>query len=433
MASSKKMIILPFDGLKTGEQVLTDAEKVLAEPGTSGLVGYAKTNDVLFVPDMSSPALVKAIMNLPSKPEIMLDTKSADVWGTVKNIGTHFADCPPAIMTIYSNVNGMGFVQLRRVLPRTKLALVSALTDSTPDQIVRQYGHFPDTKILHDVRCKQREYEEAIELLKKKGEDVSNLPPLAFDAIVCSPLELEFLSTMFGYRYWFIVPGIRDIWMEVGQQARSTGVLKAIRMGATLVVMGAQMTKGNSAKGVSAEESRRLTAVEISKADIIEVVPDHIATLFNCDGYYASPKDATGRRLGPLVGYAGKYDLPDGSRRNYVGETYYNFAKAEQHPRVCDHYARDLAKMIRDNVGEIDVLIAAPMGGLYLTADTSRHLNCRRIFAEKKIIRLADESAGIKEESELIIKRHDIRLGDRVGVTEDVCNNFSTTSNTKSN
>lgn len=45
----------------------------------------------------------------------------------------------------------------------------------------------------------------------------------------------------------------------------------------------------------------------------------------------------------------------------------------------------------------------------------------------KKIIALADLGKGLKEKSELIIERHEIRQGDRVAILEDVCNNFSTT------
>jgi len=61
-----------------------------------------------------------------------------------------------------------------------------------------------------------------------------------------------------------------------------------------------------------------------------------------------------------------------------------------------------------------------------LAGAIGRHLNCRTIFAEKKVTALADPANGKKEESVQVIDRHEIKSGDNVIVVEDVCNNFST-------
>ena len=68
------------------------------------------------------------------------------------------------------------------------------------------------------------------------------------------------------------------------------------------------------------------------------------------------------------------------------------------------------------------------MGGLWFGADIARHLHCRRVMAEKKILALEDKSNGQKEKSTFIIKRHDIRPGDKIVLSEDVCHNFSSTN-----
>ncbi len=149
---------------------------------------------------------------------------------------------------------------------------------------------------------------------------------------------------------------------------------------------------------------------------------DPLVTLKSCDGYYECPKSTDGRRLGPLVGYAGKYKLDDGTERAYVGDVYYNFARAEQYPAVLDHFASKLSL----SISEANLIMGAPMGGILLAGAIGRHLNdVRVIFGEKKITAVA--TATSREESSLIIDRHEIRESDRVVLVEDICNNFSTT------
>ncbi len=143
-------------------------------------------------------------------------------------------------------------------------------------------------------------------------------------------------------------------------------------------------------------------------------------------GYYICPKNSQGERLGPLVGYAGKYEAPDGSKKAFVGDVYYNFAKMEVYPDIYGYYASNLANKVSDfPERKCDIVLGAPMGGIILASDMARFLNCRRIFAEKKVISAATNDK--REESILVIDRHDINFGDRVILAEDICNNFSTT------
>lgn len=148
---------------------------------------------------------------------------------------------------------------------------------------------------------------------------------------------------------------------------------------------------------------------------------DHLATLKNCGGYYECPKDSHSKRLGPLVGYAGTYD-PEGSL-HYVGDVYYNFARAEQYPEVRDHFAQQMSHQFP--FSDADVFLGSPMGGILLAGDLARINGKRVIFAEKKIT--APAVGKQREESSLVIDRHELRPGDRVIIVEDVCNNFSTT------
>lgn len=71
--------------------------------------------------------------------------------------------------------------------------------------------------------------------------------------------------------------------------------------------------------------------------------------------------------------------------------------------------------------------MAAPVGGYALSIDLGRKLKCRTIKAEKKVTKVGIE--GQRDETKLVLDRHELSEGDEVIIVEDVCNNFSTTLN----
>lgn len=264
----KNPVILPYDGFLNKDALLREIESDLRNPRIVELVSYLKFNDAVFLPPICGPDFIHqiwlAIRDNTDGQEIgiFLDLKLADTSGTLKNISKHFSSLHkcPSILTVRSSLSGKGFLELRKVLPGTKIALVSFLTDNSEKDCLEQYGLFPEEKILHDMRIAQRKYERVC-----KDSD----PEFAFDKVVCSPNELPYLerndAPIFGKRFEKIVPGIRDSWMEKGQQVRVAGVAKALSDGADDVVMGSQMKKGNPDNGISAEESQRRTKLEIER------------------------------------------------------------------------------------------------------------------------------------------------------------------------
>lgn len=161
-------------------------------------------------------------------------------------------------------------------------------------------------------------------------------------------------------------------------------------------------------------------------SSLVKIVPgDSFETLRRCGGYYNCPVDESGC-LGPLVGYAGKYeDEQSGEMKQYVGFTYYNYAKAEVYWHVLDRFAYDVAQKVITTVGYPDYVLGAPMGGLAFSAALARALDVRYGFADSKTIALATE--GQREQTRLLFRRHDIEPGSKVLIGEDVTNNFSTT------
>ncbi|NTW22839.1 phosphoribosyltransferase [Candidatus Falkowbacteria bacterium] len=161
-----------------------------------------------------------------------------------------------------------------------------------------------------------------------------------------------------------------------------------------------------------------------------EIVEGLDNTLKRCGGFYETPKDAEGKRLGPLVGYAGKYDVGDGSQAHYVGEIFFNCAKLEQWPFILDEYAEKLRRLQLTGVNgyhSFPIFLGMPMGGITFAQALARADSyARAIYAEKKVIEA--ETATQREQSILVFDRHTPEPGDHVIITEDVVNNFSTTS-----
>jgi orotate phosphoribosyltransferase len=158
--------------------------------------------------------------------------------------------------------------------------------------------------------------------------------------------------------------------------------------------------------------------------EIIDMEP--LEALRRLGGYYECPKQDSGKRLGPLVGYAGKYDAGDGKMLQYVGDVYANFSAAEARPRFYHAWADRMKFSFPEP--RPDVVLGMPMGGIavaFALADVM-HGEVRFAFAEKKITAIATET--LREQSQLVLARHELFPGERVVIAEDVTNNFSTTA-----
>lgn len=157
---------------------------------------------------------------------------------------------------------------------------------------------------------------------------------------------------------------------------------------------------------------------------------DPIEILKKVEGYYECPKDSDGNRLGKLVGYAGKYEDGDGNKKQYVGDVYINFSRAEQYPTLMEHFMKILKKRIEEenSILDFDIVCGPQMGGVVAAAIFALVANKRYICAEKKIMALATDT--MREQSKLIFGRHTLNSGDKVVIMEDVLNNFSTTKET---
>lgn len=164
----------------------------------------------------------------------------------------------------------------------------------------------------------------------------------------------------------------------------------------------------------------------------IQVTDDALENARLRDAFYSCPKDPQGRRLGPLVAYAGTYPVPGVEKKDephFVGDVYFNFSRIETQGDLLAWYAdRAYERLLACGHGVIPrslVLCAAPLGGYkFADAISARH-GIDAIMAEKRVTRAATSSS--KEESNIVFSRHQPEEGDEVVITEDVTNNFKTT------
>lgn len=434
-----RVCILPFDGFETTEEWFRALKDFVVDSDAEKMLAYVKVNDAVHSLDAGGPEIV-AVLDVflkehAPKVGIFLDLKIYDVSATVINTIKKYSVCLPTILTVCSNVAVETLIQLRVKFPDVKLAMVSVLTDIPDKECSRRFGQVPKIKIFSDLTNIREIYSEKIgeKYQSWHTDGYNDYEP--FDMIVCSPHEVSFLKKNLPASYKFIVPGIRDEWMKKADdhQKRTTGVAEALDLGADFVVMGAQLTKGNPANGISVLESREKTryAIRLSSRYLFSDNPLDVLKKF--DAYYISRKDENGKFIGPLVAYAGTYFYAPGQAvkegsRNYVGFEYFNFAKVETRSDTRHYFAsKIIAKLFAGCLEEeSDVFLGAPMGGIMLATEIGSILNKKTIFAEKKVIVAA--SGSLKEVSEQVIKRHDIDAGSRVVIVEDVCNNFSTTA-----
>lgn len=171
--------------------------------------------------------------------------------------------------------------------------------------------------------------------------------------------------------------------------------------------------------------------------NVIAQYDDHpLGLLELIDGYYECQKSSGGQRQTPLVGYAGKYDSPDGPKQ-YVGEIYVNFSKAEEYPDIMLHFAAKLYGKFMDRIlveseprpNWNKIVCVGPQLGGFSIAQLFALQNQTELFrfacAEKKVVQAA--SSNMREQTELFFGRHEVPAGSEVVVIEDVLNNFSTT------
>lgn len=143
-----------------------------------------------------------------------------------------------------------------------------------------------------------------------------------------------------------------------------------------------------------------------------------------CDAVYICPI-LDGRRMGPLVAYAGK----DAGGRNYIGDIYFNFRRIEEYPHVVQTFAERVAQKIHEQqyADSFDTICGIPHGGRTFGQALATVMRKRFVYADRKP---KPVEPGKKQEYTWDLSQFTFEAGERVAVAEDVFNNFQNTDHT---
>ena len=169
----------------------------------------------------------KFLGNLKNKI-IFGDYKLADIPNTCSSAIRAVKDLKLNYLTIHISSGLKALKAAKKVSGKTKLIGVTILTSL-------------DNKALKEIG-----YNENVKKLVLKQAKLASKAKL--DAIVCSPLEIKIVKKVFKKE--IITPGIRLPGDKKGDQSRVMTPKQAFKNGASSLVMGRSLTKGNIKKNI---------------------------------------------------------------------------------------------------------------------------------------------------------------------------------------
>ncbi len=156
------------------------------------------------------------------------DYKFADIPNTCSSAIRAVKDLKLNYLTIHISSGLKALKAAKKVSGKTKLIGVTILT-SLDNKALKEIGYNKDVK----------------ELVLKQAKLASKAK---LDAIVCSPLEIKIVKKVFKKE--IITPGIRLPGDEKEDQSRVMTPKQAFKNGASSLVMGRSLTKGNIKKNI---------------------------------------------------------------------------------------------------------------------------------------------------------------------------------------
>ena len=161
---------------------------------------------------------------------IFLDLKLYDIPNTVRKTLSNILSLEPEFTTVH--ISG-GSEMLNECVK-----LKDELGSSTNLIGVTMLTSF-NNELMHEIG-----------LQKTVSENVKNLSGLAqkckLDGVVCSPLEIDMIKTIYGNKLKLIVRGIRENTNNSNDQKRTLSAKEAINAGADIIVVGRPIVESDS-------------------------------------------------------------------------------------------------------------------------------------------------------------------------------------------
>lgn len=174
--------------------------------------------------------------------QIFLDGKFNDIPNTIEGACRETAKLGVTLFNVHGSIGTKAMEAAARAKGNSKIIAVTVLT------------------ALSDADCREIFHTGASE---KVVEFATAAQKAGLDGVVCSPLELELLSSF--KNFWKVTPGVRPTWASSDDQRRVMTPLEALQKGATHLVIGRPITKPPSAVGSPKAAAARILE-EMEKA-----------------------------------------------------------------------------------------------------------------------------------------------------------------------
>jgi orotidine-5'-phosphate decarboxylase len=157
------------------------------------------------------------------RKQVFLDLKLHDIGETVRRATAQIAKLGVSLLTVHAEPQVMRAAVAGRGNSKLKILAVTVLTSL--DQVdIHEMGYPLSVRQLFDIR-------------------VRNAVRAGVDGLVCSPLEVAAVRQVVGPDKILVTPGVRSAGAAKGDQKRVATPAQAIADGASLLVIGRQVTR----------------------------------------------------------------------------------------------------------------------------------------------------------------------------------------------
>jgi len=178
--------IIAFNSMSS-RKLLNTVNRILSNKDMSELFSYLRIGEEVHFIDMSGPDLVRsvklALANAGSNIGIFLDLRLLGTREEVEDvIKKYFA---PDMLSVSAACSVDTIIALRRLLPKTKLVMVSMLPDVSPAECESRFGMLSEEKAFMEYKAIRRLYQRGISAKDK---------PEPFDAVICLASQVRYLK-----------------------------------------------------------------------------------------------------------------------------------------------------------------------------------------------------------------------------------------------
>lgn len=179
---------------------------------------WVKVGSILFARE--GPALVRELIQRGL--EVFLDLKWHDIPNTVAGAVEAARDLGVSMATVHTlGGEAMMAAAARAAGERLGIVGVTVLTSHSPESYSAAVGRGTAAVLMEEV-----------------GRLARSARAAGLRGVVCSPLEVATIRSQAGPGGWIVVPGIRRVGDQAGDQVRTAAPGEAARAGATHLVVG---------------------------------------------------------------------------------------------------------------------------------------------------------------------------------------------------